>query len=70
MNPVIHFEMPYDDSERLTRFYKTAFGWKIQNMGAQMGNYVLATTIASDSNGRPTKPGAINGGFFEAARKR
>ena len=65
MNPVIHFEMPYDDAGRLAKFYQAAFGWKMQSMGEQMGNYVLATTIASDSNGRPTKPGAINGGFFE-----
>lgn len=65
MNPVIHFEMPYDDAGRLAKFYKAAFNWKMQAMGVQMGNYVLATTIASSSDGRPTKPGAINGGFFE-----
>jgi predicted enzyme related to lactoylglutathione lyase len=65
MNPVIHFEMPYGDPARLAAFYKAVFGWQMANMGAQMGNYVLATTVASDSNGRPTKPGAINGGFFE-----
>jgi predicted enzyme related to lactoylglutathione lyase len=65
MNPVIHFEMPYDNAARASKFYETAFGWNMQNMGAQMGNYVLATTIASDANGRPTKPGAINGGLFE-----
>src|SRR4051812_38742197 len=64
MNPVIHFEMPYDDFGRLITFYKGVFGWKMQSMGEQMGNYILATTIASDGNGRPTKPGAINGGFF------
>ena len=64
MNPVVHFEMPYDDSDRLARFYRAAFGWNMQAMGEQMGNYVLATTTASSSNGRPTKPGAINGGFF------
>ena len=65
MNPVIHFEMPYDDSSRVAKFYEAVFGWKMQSMGEKMGNYVLATTVASDSNGRPTKPGAINGGFFE-----
>ena len=64
MNPVIHFEMPYDDPDRLAKFYNTVFGWNMQPMGEQMGNYVLATTIDSDANGRPTKPGAINGGFF------
>ena len=65
MNPVIHFEMPYDDSQRVGKFYQAAFGWKMVSMGEQMGNYLLATTIASDRDGRPTKPGAINGGFFE-----
>ena len=65
MNPVIHFEMPYDNPVRLSGFYKAVFGWRMENMGAKMGNYVLATTVASDSSGRPTKPGTINGGFFE-----
>ena len=64
MNPVIHFERPYDDSQRLAKFYQAVFGWKMMSMGEQMGNYMLATTIASDANGRPTKVGAINGGFF------
>ncbi|MHB0971002.1 MAG: VOC family protein [Thermoanaerobaculia bacterium] len=27
--------------------------------------YVLATTTPSDSDGRPSTPGAINGGLFE-----
>jgi len=65
MNPVIHFEMPYDDAARLAKFYEAVFGWQMQSMGAQMGNYVLATTAESGPDGRPTKPGAINGGFFE-----
>jgi uncharacterized protein len=65
LNPVIHFEMPYDNPVRLSGFYKAVFGWRMENMGAKMGNYVLATTVASDSSGRPTKPGTINGGFFE-----
>jgi len=63
MNPVVHFEMPYDDPERIARFYQAAFGWKTQMLGADMGNYVLATTAEQDS--QPTAPrGAINGGFF------
>ncbi len=65
MNPVIHFEMPYSDSGRLAKFYQSVFGWKMQSMGEQMGNYVLTTTVASDANGRPAKLGAINGGFFQ-----
>jgi len=64
MNPVVHFEMPFDDKARLTRFYEQAFGWQMQGMGAEMGVYVLATTTPSDAGGRPTGIGAINGGFF------
>jgi len=65
MNPVVHFEMPYEEAGRLARFYKAAFGWKMKMMGEQMGRYVLATTTESAATtGRPKKPGAINGGFF------
>ena len=63
MNPVVHFEMPYDDRERMAKFYQTAFGWQTQMLGPEMGDYVLATTTESDERG-PKKPGAINGGFF------
>jgi predicted enzyme related to lactoylglutathione lyase len=61
--PVVHFEMPYDDRERMAEFYRTSFGWQTQMFGPEMGNYVLAMTTESES-GRPTTPGAINGGFF------
>ena len=64
MNPVVHFEMPFDDRARLARFYEQAFGWQMQPLGEAMGDYVLATTTPSDSDGRPTGNGAINGGFF------
>ena len=30
MNPVIHFEMPFNDPARLVKFYEAAFGWKMQ----------------------------------------
>ena len=63
MNPVVHFEMPYDNRERITKFYESAFGWQTRVLGENMGNYVLATTTETDENG-PKKPGAINGGFF------
>jgi hypothetical protein len=63
MNPVVHFEIPYDNRERMAEFYESAFGWQMQMLGEDMGNYVLATTTETDENG-PKKPGAINGGFF------
>ena len=42
MNPVVHFEMPYDNRERMAKFYGSAFGWQTQMLGEDMGNYVLA----------------------------
>ncbi len=63
MDPVVHFEMPYSDHVRMSRFYEQAFGWQTQALGEEMGNYVLATTTAT-AEGRPKAPGAINGGFF------
>ena len=65
MNPVIHFEMPAEDKKRMANFYTNAFGWRTQQLGPEMGEYVLATTTESDENGRPRRPGAINGGFFQ-----
>lgn len=63
MNPVVHFEMPAEDRNRMAEFYAKVFGWQTQMLGEEMGNYVLVTTTESDENG-PKSPGAINGGFF------
>ena len=57
--------MPAEDRKRMADFYTKVFDWKTQQLDEDMGNYVLATTADSDENGRPKKPGAINGGFFQ-----
>ena len=64
MDPVVHFELPYDDAGRMAAFYQQAFGWQTQALGAAMGNYVTATTAESTPAG-PVKPGSINGGFYQ-----
>jgi predicted enzyme related to lactoylglutathione lyase len=64
MNPVVHFEMPYSDKVRMSRFYESAFGWITRDLGEEMNGYVLATTTESDDNTCPKMPGMINGGFF------
>jgi len=64
MNPVVHFEMPMENSKRLIAFYGEVFGWQMQDTGPKMGNYVLAATTETGEDGRPKRPGAINGGFF------
>jgi predicted enzyme related to lactoylglutathione lyase len=56
MNPVVHFEMPYEDRERLVKFYTQVFGWQMQKLGKDMGDYITAATTK--------RPGAINGGFY------
>ena len=64
-DPVVHFEMPVEDRKRMAQFYTKAFGWQMQMLGEDMGNYVLATTTAEvDKKGRPKKTGIINGGFY------
>jgi predicted enzyme related to lactoylglutathione lyase len=64
MDPVVHFEMPYENSDRLVKFYERAFGWQMQKLGTEMSDYVTATTTEIDENRMVKKPGAINGGFF------
>ena len=64
MNPVVHFEMPYEDCERLVKFYSKTFGWQMQKLGKDMDDYVTAATAETDENRMVKRPGAINGGFF------
>jgi len=63
MDPVVHFELPAEDRERMAAFYSAAFGWQTELLGPEMGNYTVVTTTESDGS-RPTTPGTINGGFF------
>ncbi len=64
-NPVIHFEMGYFDRERMKKFYGDSFGWNLQQMGPEMGEYVVAHTAETDENGMVKTPGTINGGFYQ-----
>lgn len=65
MDSVVHFEMPAKDKSRVSKFYSEVFGWQMQQLGAEMGNYILAGTTPVDENQMAINPGAINGGFFE-----
>jgi predicted enzyme related to lactoylglutathione lyase len=65
MNPVVHFEMGYNDRARMVKFYESVFGWKTQSMGPDMGNYVVAQTTETDENRMVQTKGAINGGFYQ-----
>jgi len=63
MSPVVHFEMPAEDRERMAKFYTDVFGWQTHMLGPEMGDYVTVATTESGDDG-PKKPGAINGGFY------
>ena len=63
MNPVVHFEMPYDNRQRMAAFYQSAFGWQTQMLGEEMGHYVVAHTTET-VDGMVSTPGTINGGFY------
>ena len=65
MNPVVHFELPVENKKRMVGFYTNVFGWQTQQLGADMGEYVVVTTTEPDAKGRPKTPGAINGGFYQ-----
>lgn len=65
MNPVVHFEMGYKDRDRMVKFYQKVFGWETQQMGPEMGNYVVAHTTETDADGMVQTKGAINGGFYQ-----
>jgi predicted enzyme related to lactoylglutathione lyase len=65
MNPVVHFEMGYNDRERAKKFYSSTFGWNMKQMGPEMGNYVVAQTTETDAEGMVKTPGNINGGLYQ-----
>lgn len=63
MDKVIHFEIPVDELERAQKFYKSIFGW---NMNEVPGTeYIMVGTTESNEKGMPTEPGAINGGMMK-----
>ena len=45
MNPVVHFEMSYENPERLMKFYMRAFGWQLRRLGKEMGDYVTEIVV-------------------------
>lgn len=64
MDKVIHFEIPFDNSQRAQKFYKEIFGWQI-NILPEM-DYYMVNTVETDPNTMiPKEPGAINGGMLQ-----
>lgn len=60
MNRVAHFEIHAKDLAGMQKFYEDVFGWKITDLGPEMGNYRMVDT-GEDAPGEKW-PG-INGGI-------
>src|SRR5258708_35029554 len=63
-NRVVHFEIEAQDTDRAKKFYTDAFGWKMEQMNTDFGNYIVVAT------GDPKEPGGINGGIFKGDEKK
>lgn len=60
-SPINHFEIPYENLERIKTFYSSVFGWELIDMPEM--DYTLVYTTAVDRKHNSTTPGAVNGGF-------
>lgn len=63
-NKVTWFSVPSDDLNRATKFYNSAFGWKIEPLTKEEKDdfsYQIMVNSESDSNYIPDEKGIING---------
>lgn len=56
--PVVHFEIPADNPERLGRFYTDLFGWRVEKWPGPVDYWLLFT------RGQGQGPAAIDGGMY------
>jgi len=63
MNPINHFEIPYDDFEKAKEFYEKVFGWKFQEVGG--APYHMVYTCEVDDKFMCKEPNTINGGMYK-----
>jgi predicted enzyme related to lactoylglutathione lyase len=63
MRKVVQFEIPADDVDRATRFYRSIFGWRLTNVPGMDYTSVVTTPVDEESQ-LPREPGAINGGLY------
>ena len=63
MNKVYHFEIPADNVERASTFYKDVFDWQIRPVPEM--SYTTLTTGPTDDKRMPQESGFINGGMMQ-----
>ncbi len=65
MDRVCHFEIPFDDVDRATKFYQSVFGWHIMPAPGDVPYHFAITTEIDEKNFQPKVPGGINGGMYQ-----
>ena len=63
MDRVCHFEVPYEEKERMESFYSEVFGWQFFPSPGDMP-YTFAITTEVDETFMPKNSGGINGGTY------
>ena len=66
MNKVVHFEIPTSDLKKSQDFYGAVFVWQMMQFDDEN---VMTSTTATNDQGMPTEPGAINGSIYKANGK-
>lgn len=64
MNNVVHFEIPAEDLARAKKFYKSVFGWGLEDV-PNMEYVMVRTTEVDEKTRMPKHPGSINGGMMK-----
>lgn len=64
MDRVCHFEVPFENIERASKFYTDVFGWQIMEAPGEVP-YHFAITTEVDEKMQPKEPGGINGGMYQ-----
>ena len=60
---IVHFEIPANNVEELSKFYSSLFNWKIIHSPVEGMDYWVIHTVPTDDKGMPQRPG-VNGGMF------
>jgi uncharacterized protein len=62
MDKVVHFEIPYDNKDRASKFYSEIFAWRLIDIPEM--EYTMVHAADTDKNNMVIEKGAINGGLF------
>ena len=60
---IVHFEIFADDTEKIVKFYRALFGWKIEKMPGPT-EYYGVETVPVNEKGELVRPG-VNGGILK-----